>query len=176
MEELEAMEKKFRKHLGYASEIELDAPDGSKDKFKVSPLDPERLPDLYKSFNIFTEVTKFSDLMVKKEEELTDEEKENLLGGVLNLFEKLDKETLDRIGNLGLSTLKPNYPNIDDKLLKGLVMKNTFQFLMHLWTENMQTQTKTMDRERMDRLKRLQKRVSDAKSKGNDSQAETKAI
>ena len=116
MTDLATMETTIRRHLGQPSELELTTTDGTKTKFKLSPIPVEKIPDLYATMRV---------LRGASESDPT------------TFFDNITPELLERVSELGFYSLKPNYPDVDDKLLKELVMRNALAFMGKLWEENL---------------------------------------
>ena len=114
----------IERHLGKVEEIEFEYKDGvdkdgkpimKKDRFKMSALNPERLSELY-------------ELM-------------SMLKGVdidpTTIVDKITKDWLDRVTNLAMPCLKENYPDIEDSVLKELIMRHAIQFFNHMCEQNL---------------------------------------
>ena len=133
MDTLEMM----KRHLGKPTEIELDNPDKTTDKFKISPLTPEQLPELYETMKI---------LKGASAEDAT------------AIFDNISKEVLDKVVNLGTLALKPNYPDIDENILKELVARNAIVFLMKLWEANLSMTSEVGEIKRAKTIQRLREK------------------
>jgi len=130
----EEMEEVIRRHLGRPSEIELENAAGQKDKFKISPLPVNQLPKLYETMKVLKG---------------TDRDP-------MAFLENINEEFLNNIAELGLSVLKPNYPDVDDSILRELVLRNAILFAAELWSQNMGLTSRAMgDIEAIKRARRI---------------------
>ena len=106
----------IKRHLGRPTEIELESIDGETDKFCLSPLPVSKVPELYETLSI-TKGAKPDDASA--------------------MFSNITPQWIDKVVALGLLALKPNYPDIDDELLKELVARNAIVIASELWMANL---------------------------------------
>jgi len=116
MTDLATMETTIRRHLGQPSELELTATDGTKTKFKISPLPLELIPDAYATMRVLQGASETNPTP---------------------MFENMTGAILEQVAMLGVAVLKPNYPDVDDKLLKELVLRNALPFIGKIWEQNL---------------------------------------
>ena len=113
MNEIEEIKKMIERHLGKSTEIELKTSNGKADKFKISPIPTDRLPELFSLMKAF--------------------EGSTLDKPSINVT----KEWQTNLANLGVEALKPNYPDIEESLLRELVLRNSIVFATELLTQNL---------------------------------------
>jgi len=119
MKGIEAM----KRHLGKPVKLELKGEDGSVDEIEISPLPLEYFPELWSVLERIIEVKGFDLENIKPED----------------VVKMLNKETIKTLGKLMKVSLKQSYPNADDKLLEGFIVRNYFLLLEKLFEVNLRT-------------------------------------
>ena len=132
-------EEVIKKHLGKAIEFELENKDGETDKILLSPLSVNDLPELYSTLKLI---------------DGADEDNPT------SVMQNMTPEAVEQIAELGVKSLRKNYPNTSNEELKMFVMRNAFRFVTEMWALNMNFGS---DRE-IGEVKRRQavKRIQDA--------------
>lgn len=110
MSDIDEIRKKIERHLGRSTEIELENEKGQKDKFKINPLPVGKLPELYKLSRPFQNP---------------------------NQQPEITEEWLNIVGDLGVASLQPNYPDIEESILRELVLRNNMKFATELVMGNL---------------------------------------
>ena len=123
----------IRRHLGLSSEITLVNQDGDVDKFKLSPVNIEDLLDVYDIMNIINPTT---------------------------MKQEITSEWLEKVTKLGLISLKPNYPDVEDNILKELVKRHALLFANEIWNINLGG----MKSKEVDKIKKIQDAVNPGNS------------
>jgi len=129
---------KFKKYLGSAIPIELEAPDGSKETFYLKPLRFEDIGDLILLGKAFASFKPDSD----PEE----------------FFQKIDEETVERLKNIVDKTLKISYPDLPDDIRKEFAARNFFALIGKIFEINSLGAPKTeLVKRRIESIRRAKK-------------------
>jgi hypothetical protein len=131
----------IQRHLGFPGEVSIMNRDGDTDKFVLSPLSVENIIDVYDIMNIINPVT---------------------------MKQEITAEWLEKVSKLGLLSLKPNYPDMDDDTLKELVKRHALIFANEIWNINLGN----MRSRETEKIKKIQ----DAIATGNTSKKQTEKV
>lgn len=121
MNDIEEIKKIIDRHLGKATDVELENEDGTTDIFKMNPLPIERVPELYDTVVIMKDVSKENPSAV---------------------FKNITPVIANKIVDLAVECLKPNYPEELLPQLKEIVMRNILVFVNAMWSYNIGIGTK----------------------------------
>jgi len=109
--------KKFNRHTGKPEMLKLVNDSGEEDEFPIHPLGFEYLPHFLKI------ASKFKGM--KKEETITEEQKEDFIG-------KFDEETVKCMKIICEGTVRNMYPDIDDATMGRFIAKNFMELIMKI--------------------------------------------